>query len=155
MVAALAILALTCLLGGWEWLVPAVPACVVLWRRDSSAGSILAATGIGLTWIAFSQWSGDRRLYFPYTVQYAVQTLLLIRGGTMRPAAGGGLVVVTFAAIRLAQGATARVLAVKLAVAALILGVVAAARQGESPGDGMRAAVAAVASAAAIAGLAI
>lgn len=80
-----------------------------------------------LAWIGLFRLSGNRELFFPYTMALAAfVSLPLAARGTWLGGLGGGLMVGTFLLIRVVQQAGGRVLAVELAVAVVILAVVLA-----------------------------
>jgi hypothetical protein len=99
-------LASTAFLGGWEWTAVSLLALLVVWQTDFRATSVLAAVAPGFCWLALYCWTGDRRLFFPYAMQYAAQS---------------GSVVLLFVLIRLLQSASAGVLLVEILVASGIL----------------------------------
>jgi len=81
-----------------------------------------------LLWLGLFHATGNRELFFPYT-------MYLASGVTLRSAerspwlglCGGGVVVAAFMIIRILQNATSRVLAVELVIAVVILAFVLAA----------------------------
>lgn len=108
--------------GGWPWALVGAAVLAVLWKLQADWESVLTTFGLSLLWLALFYWSGDRRFFFPYCMQLAVQLGCLLQGRTQRPMVfGGGGIVALFTAIRLWQGATAFVLFVELLVAAIIL----------------------------------
>lgn len=110
------------LFGGWEWATLCSIVLVTLWRVEFGVVPVLAVVALSFVWLALYSWTGDRRLFFPYAMQFAVQMGYLLRGRVNSPAiVGGGGVVAVFTAIRIAQSATAGVLIVELVVAAVIL----------------------------------
>ena len=149
--------------GGWEWVLVCLLVLTVLWRTDFRAASVLASVAPGLCWLALYYWTTDRRLFFPYSMQYAVQMAGLTGGPPATRAfgsvIGGGSVMLVFVLIRVAQSATAGVLLVELLVASAVLAISATVQDQSgraiSPSDTMaRALVAALSSLAAYAGLA-
>ncbi|MCX6611855.1 MAG: hypothetical protein NTW74_13495 [Acidobacteria bacterium] len=79
----------------------------------------LAATSfISLLWLGAFVITGDRRLFFPFTMQFAVQALVYwaLRSQRLGLIAAAG-VVGLFSVIRLVQSATLIVLLVELIVA--------------------------------------
>jgi len=82
-----------------------------------------------LIWLAFFCATGNRELFFPYTMYLA--TGVAVRAAERTPwlgMLGGGAVVTAFMILRILQNATSRVLAVELVIAAAILAVAVAAR---------------------------
>ncbi len=103
--------------GGWEWALLTLVASACSFRQ-----SIVSALSVSFLWLALFCWSGDRRLYFPFAMQFAVQIPFLIDGRVARPwILGGGGTVVLFLLIRIAQSATIKVLVVEAIVATVIL----------------------------------
>ena len=109
---------LTALLAHWEWAVPCIFVMAALWGKRFGFVSCAAVTVVGLMWLALYCWTGDRRLYFPYTMQFAIQLGEIWKSRVPR---AGALVVACFTLIRIWQGATTQVLEVELAVAVVIL----------------------------------
>lgn len=123
--ASLIALAVTVLYGGWEWALLILVVLVTLWPAQFSVVPMLTTMGVSFFWFALFRATGDRRLFFPYAMQFAVQMPYLLQGRVSRPAiVGGGGVVAVFALIRLAQSATVGVLVVELFVAAAIVALV-------------------------------
>ena len=115
-------LAAAALYGGWEWALVCLIVLVALWRFESGVLPVLATVGVSFFWLALFHWTGDRRLFFPYSMQFAVQMACLLRGRMAKPAiVGGGSIVLVFTVIRISQSATAAVLIVELAVAGTAL----------------------------------
>jgi len=142
--------------GGWAWALP----CVVMWlefraaRADATA--LAAALAPGLLWLLLCGITGDRRLYFCYTMQYAVHLACLYRERSLRAAIGaGGVLIAVFVAVRVAQAATASVLVVEIAVSLMVLVVSLATYGTGAATSARRMAIAAVASLLAFAGLAL
>ena len=110
--------------GGWYWAVVGAAAFAVLWLVDFSPLSVLLTVGTSIFWLALFHWTGDRRLFFPYSMQFAVQAACLVRGRVSMPAViGGGGIVLVFTVIRIIQSATLHVLTVELIVAAAVLAI--------------------------------
>lgn len=108
--------------GGWAWL----PACLIAlgaaWLRGGSgfvSANLVRTVGASLMWLGVYAITGDRRLYFPYTMQYAVQAGPL----------GGVAAAAVFFAIRIWQGAATEVLIVEAVVAVAVLALAYAARK--------------------------
>jgi hypothetical protein len=85
-----------------------------------------------LAWLAISHATGNRELFFPYTMYLA--SCMAIRGSDRADHAAwlgpfeGAVVVAAFMVIRILQQATVRVLVVEFVVAAAILALVVVAR---------------------------
>jgi hypothetical protein len=82
-----------------------------------------------LIWLVLFRVTGNRELFFPYTMFLA--TGVAVRAVERSPwlgMLGGGAVVTAFMVIRVLQNATTRVLAVELVIAAAILACAVAAR---------------------------
>ena len=109
-----------------------------------------------VVWLALFHVTGNRELFFPYAIALTAFIILPIATRTAWQGwLAGGLMVGAFLAIRLAQQASGQVLAVELAVAAVVLGMVLAAVshvEGRLPRE---IALVAAASLAACAGLAL
>ena len=81
-----------------------------------------------VVWLALFHVTGNRELFFPYAMALTAFIILPIAARTAWQGwLAGGLMVGAFLAIRLAQQASGQVLAVELAVAAVVLGMVLAA----------------------------
>lgn len=89
----------------------------------------LAVAAPSLAWLALSNATGNRELYFPYAMYLAgcAAVSAADRAVWLGPV-GGGVVVAAFVVIRMLQQATVRVLAVECAVAVAILALVLATR---------------------------
>ena len=120
----LTILAVTALYGGWEWALLSFAVLMALWPAQFRALSMLVTLGVSLVWLALFHSTGDRRLFFPFATQLAIQMRYLMEGRISRPTIGGVGVIVGFLLIRVVQSATFRVLVVELFVAAAILALV-------------------------------
>ena len=82
-----------------------------------------------LIWLALFRVTGNRELFFPYTMFLA--TGVAVRAVERTPwlgVLGGSAVVTAFMVLRIVQNATSRVLAVELVIAAAILACAVAAR---------------------------
>lgn len=124
--AELAFLAAAHLLGGPPWVALGVLAFagqVVANFRLGPLLGLLPAAG----WMVAHQLTGNRELFFPYAMALAAHLAGQFAGrGRLAAALAGGLAAAAFLGIRILQAATAKVLAVELAVAAVILAVVVA-----------------------------
>jgi hypothetical protein len=108
--------------GGWEWMLPCVPLLIALWRTGSSAADVWEAVDPGIVWLVLYALTGERQLFFPYSIQYAAQMACLLRGtGPGAAFAGGAGITAVFLAVRVRQQATGAVLLVELMVATVIL----------------------------------
>ncbi|NCY02704.1 MAG: hypothetical protein EBX36_07270 [Planctomycetia bacterium] len=133
-VAEMLLLAAT-LAGGPPWTAIAMVALVGLLGVEATATpfrgfrtTAIAPLVPGLLWLVAFRVTGNRELFFPYCMHLACG-LATAGGGTTRgPALAGTATVAAFLVVRILQHATARVLAVEAAVAAVILGTVIAAR---------------------------
>ncbi|MBS1857161.1 MAG: hypothetical protein JST11_17460 [Acidobacteria bacterium] len=144
------------LLGGWVWTVPCLILCLALYRERPGAAPLAAAIAPGLFWLALFALTADRRLYFCYSMQYAVHLACLRREHGPRAAAiAGGLLMAVFVTVRVAQAATLAVLAVEIAVAAAVLALSLAMHGERASTPSRRLAMSAVASLLAFAGLAL
>ena len=118
-------LSITALYGGWEWALICFVALVTLWSGRFSLVLMLATMGVSFFWLALFHSTGDRQLFFPYAMQFAVQMPYLLHGwGSKAAIAGGGGVIAVFILIRIAQAAPVGVLIVELFVATAILALV-------------------------------
>ena len=115
------------IVGGPPWtLVGGVVFGLLAFAGPSIQSLLLAVPS--LAWLAASVATGDRELFFPYAMQLAAVALCgLAKRCPAWGLAGGGLVAAAFLAVRVAQQATPRVLAVEGAVAAAILAAAAVA----------------------------
>ncbi|MFM9057800.1 MAG: hypothetical protein ACKOSQ_01515 [Planctomycetaceae bacterium] len=143
------------LVGGLPWTLVGGVAFVLLgFAGPCIEAVLLAAPSLG--WLGASIATGNRELFFPYAMHLAAVALCrLATRGVGVGLAGGGVVAAAFLAIRVAQQATPRVLAVESAVAAAILAGVAFARARLPQGGIVDAAIVAGAALLACAGLAV
>ena len=141
--------------GGWPWTViagAALGAIAVVDLRPSALAMVVP----GLVWLALFRFTGDRELFFPFTISLAsLAALRSGRGGLARGVAGGGLIGGLFLAIRASQQATAKVLGVEALVVGLILAAVLAALPPCRQRPALEGAVVVLASLAAYASLAL
>jgi predicted GNAT family N-acyltransferase len=153
--AELTFLAAAHFLGGPPWVVLGVLAFagqVVADFRLRPLIGFLPAAG----WMVAHQLTGNRELFFPYAMALAAHLASQFVGrGRVAAAVAGGLVVAAFLGIRILQAATAKVLAVELAVAAAILIVTVAVLPAVLKRPWEAVAVTLLASLAAYAGLAV
>jgi hypothetical protein len=124
-------LAVTHVFGGPTWTVIGAIAIVAQTLGGVRIAS-LALMVPSLAWLAISHATGNRELFFPYTMYLA--SCMAIRGSDRADHAawlgpfGGAVVVAAFMVIRILQQATIRVLVVEFVVAAAILALVVVAR---------------------------
>lgn len=108
-------------IGGPPWTIVAMLAFVSLsWAAPRA--STLALASPALLWLAAFRATGDRELFFPYAMHLAA--VVACRTGDRGAGwalAGGGVVAAAFLGVRVWQMATARVLTVEAAVAAVVL----------------------------------
>ncbi len=141
--------------GGWEWALLCLIVLAALWRIESGLVPVIATVGCSFVWLALYYWTGDRRLFFPYSMQLAAQLACLLQGRVRLPAiVGGGSIVAVFTMIRIAQSATTGVLIVELAVAAAALAIALHAYRGSSRNTTARVVASALGSVLAFGGLA-
>lgn len=139
--------------GGPPWTVVGAIAFAVLGvagnRQDGAWHTLVWLILPSLGWLAAFWATGDRELFFPFTMYLAAHSALTVSGRGMIPAyAAGGLVVAVFLVIRVIQAATPNVLAVEAVAAAVILGATCLVlfRRERSPiGDGLLLALASAA----------
>lgn len=153
--AELAFLGAAHVLGGPAWVVLGVVAVVgqvaANFRLQPLVGLVPAAA-----WMAAHQVTGDRRLFFPFALALAAHLAGQFVGrGRAAALVAGGIVVAAFLAIRLVQAATIPVLAVESVVAAVILAAAVAVLPAAVRRPWGTAAVTALASLLAYAGLAV
>jgi len=115
------LLAAAQLLGGPPWTVLTALAIVL----QSIAGLTMAGLGrlaIAFLWLALFAATGNRELFFCFTMTLAAHAATLSPASQWRQdSLAGALVVAVFLAFRVAQAATPKVLAVEAAVAVAIL----------------------------------
>jgi predicted GNAT family N-acyltransferase len=155
MIAELAFLAGAHFLGGPPWVALGVLAMVGQVMADFRLQPLLGLLPAAC-WMVTHTASGNRQLFFPYAMALAAHLAgQFIGRGRSRAAAAGGLMVVAFLAIRVGQAATATVLAVEAAVAAVILAACVAVLPVAKQRSWGMAAIATMASLLAYAGLAL
>ena len=153
--ASLTVLAVSAWFGGWPWTLVAAIVLFELCRgKQRSLHSVCATAIPSLLFLAIFAWTRDRRLFFPYSMQYAAQLACLWRGRFRHSAVTGGVAIITvFIAIRIVQDATPAVLAVEIVVAIASVAVGLAACGAKDRRPARRAAAALLASLVAYAGL--
>ena len=120
-VLAISLLTIAQLLGGQPSTIIFAIALVALGRTSLNLGQ-LGLIGFSLIWLVMSRLSGQRELFFPFTMFLATYVALFLSDRTLWLGWLGGLMVVSsFIVIRFQQFATVRVLAVELAVATVIV----------------------------------
>jgi len=113
--------------GGPPWAVIGALAVVLLALGGIRIES-LALMVPSLAWLGFSHATGNRELFFPYTMYLA--SCVALRATERTPwlgPLGGAAIVALFMVIRILQQATVRVLVVEFVVAAAILALVVVA----------------------------
>jgi hypothetical protein len=120
-------LAVTHIFGGPPWTVIGALAVVLLALGGIRIES-LALMVPSLAWLALSHATGNRELFFPYTMYLASCVALRDsqRAAWLGPL-GGAAIVAAFMVIRILQQATLRVLVVEFVVAAAIFALVVVA----------------------------
>lgn len=94
----------------------------VLWWREFTFPTLVSVLAISLLWLIVYSITADRRLFFPYTMQMAVQIGFLVGGKAARPELfGSGGLIAVFLLIRIVQAASVKVLLVEVVVSAAIL----------------------------------
>jgi predicted GNAT family N-acyltransferase len=153
--AELAFLAAAHVFGGPAWVALGVLAMIGQVAADFRVrplAGLLPAAG----WLAAHFLTGNRELFFPYALALAAHLAgQFVDRGRPRAAAAGALVAVGFLGIRVMQAASAGVLAVEAAVAAAILAAAVAALPAAARRPWGPAALTAIASLLAYAGLAV
>lgn len=147
-IAGLAAVGVAAYWGGWEWAALCVLMLAVVWRADGEH-RVPAAAGGSLIWLALFCWSGDRRLFFPYAMQFAAQAAYLTRGRV-----APGAIIGAFLLIRVWQAATIGVLAFEFVTAVVIAAFVERIYALSGEGKWVRATAAAIGSTLAFASLA-
>ena len=102
--------------GGWPWAAIGLLGALLM-ARSAVQYSTLAIAGL---WIVAFWIAEDRRLFFPFTMLWAVSAAVCMPS---RRTWAGAAIVAAFLAIRAWQNATREVLLFELIVAALILGL--------------------------------
>lgn len=137
--------------GGWEWATILTASLLSNRRFLTSPLAVIEITSISFLWLAAFLITGDRRLYFPFTIQLAVQALALPTFNP--PSLSATAIVALFSAIRLIQQATLIVLTVELVVAAVAIAIPAYIYRNGKPTPLRRFATATLGSILAFAGL--
>lgn len=122
------ILAVAHVVGGPAWAAVAAVACVAHLRAGLQPAALVAALP-ALGWLVASRVSGNRELFFPYSMLLAISALLAAR--VRQPtadAAAAASVVAAFLTARVVQRAPGRVLAIECAAAVAVLAAAVAAR---------------------------
>jgi hypothetical protein len=112
--------------GGPPWTVVAAIAFAVLGvagsRQDGAWRKLVWLILPSLVWLVTFWATGNRELFFPFTMYLAAHAALTVSVRGVIPAcAAGGLVVAAFLVIRVLQAATPNVLAVEAVAAGVIL----------------------------------
>lgn len=120
--------------GGWPWGLTLACALVLANSSEPSWRTVLWVPAVSLIFLAFFLLTGDRRFFFPFSIQLAVQCACLMRRRSQWAAwSAGAAMVGVFTLIRIVQAATVPVLTVELIVAgvALAVGIAVGGRQAE------------------------
>lgn len=124
----LAMLAVAHACGGPTWAALAAVACVahvVAGFEPASLAAALPAVG----WLAASRLTGNRELFFPYSMLLATSALLAAPAAKLPAGIGAaGGVIAAFLAARMVQQASGGVLAVEAAAAVVVLATAIATR---------------------------
>ncbi len=151
----LCILATALFFGGVAWAQVFLTA-IALRSRPEFRGERLLIMTCSLIWLAIFRWMFVRQLFFPYTMHLAACVVLFESDfDKWRGYVHGMIVVAVFLAIRFLQGATTRVLAIELIVAAVILAFAICVYQLTPKNAVSRGIVVVIASLAAVGGLAL
>jgi hypothetical protein len=148
-------LAVAQFVGGPPWTLVGGVAFVLLSIAGPGVEPLLVAVP-SLAWLGASAATGDREFFFPYAMHLAAVVLCMDAAPRVgRGLAAGGIVAAAFLAVRVAQQATPRVLAVECVVAGAILAGAAVARARCPGGGAVNAAIVTAAALLAWAGLAL
>lgn len=123
-----AMLAVAHACGGPAWAAVTAVACVAHVIAGFQPAALVAALP-AVGWLAAARLTGNRELFFPFSMLLATSALLATPA--TKSAAGvaaAAVVVAAFLATRVAQQATGRVLAVEVAAAGVVLAAAAAVR---------------------------
>jgi hypothetical protein len=107
--------------GGWEWAIMLLSSLLLNRQHLKDPLAILNQTVISVFWLLYFVATGDRRLYFPFTIQFAVQLVTI--ESSNRALFKATVIIGLFTAIRWTQNASLIVLAVELVVAAVAIAV--------------------------------
>jgi hypothetical protein len=119
---ALVIFYLTLTFGGRPWAILCLVALVIQAVTDLRATTTLAGIAPCLAWLALFHATENRELFFPFSMLLASYITFLLADRSLWLGIGGGaMVVAAFIGVRIAQSATAQVLAVELTVALVVL----------------------------------
>ena len=106
------------LIGGYPWIIIAFFTLAILNGRGASMREVSAVCALALVWLLAFKLTGDRRLFFPYSMLFAAAAMLT-RGQWLMQGLAVGLL---FFVIRIYQDASQSVLLVEALVAAAALG---------------------------------
>ena len=141
--------------GGAPWTLVALVAIVTLSLSGPDVES-LACAASALIWLGAFHATGDRELFFPYSMHLAAAAICRTVGrGATAAIVAGAAVAAAFLGVRVWQQASAQVLAVECAVVAAIVGVAVLLRERLPRTRANQAAIIAAAAVAAYAGLAL
>ena len=105
------------LIGGYPWIIIAFFTLAILYWRGASVRDVSAVCALALVWLLAFKLTGDRRLFFPYSMLFAAAAMLT-RGQWLMQGLAVGLL---FFVIRIYQDASQSVLLVEALVAAAAL----------------------------------
>ena len=138
------------------WAIVGFAALLVRPQRNLSIAAMLDFAGIGLAWLGLYCLTGDRRLFFPYTIQFAIQAICWLDGRVRHTAIIGSVAGIgLFTVIRVLQSATLSVLVVEWMVAVAVLSLIAALWRQSSRTSVARLTLSALGGLLALAGLAL
>ena len=123
-----ALLAITLLLGGRPWAVVCLVALVIQVLTQPQNAKTIVGIAPCILWLFFFRCTGNRELFFPFSMYLASYAGLLMAGRILPLGIlTGGIVLAAFASVRVMQLAPKDVLGVELAVACAIMTLVLAA----------------------------
>jgi hypothetical protein len=99
--------------GGWPFALISLIALLLIPRGALSVKIVALTAAFGLLWLVVYKATGDRRIFFPFAMQFALQMAFFRRPMIL----GWGPIIVAFFVVRILQGATLHVLIVEAAVA--------------------------------------
>jgi len=120
--------------GGRPWALIALSSLLPLQFLSPRIQTQIASLLLSGLWLAAHQFTGDVRLFFPFTIHFAVQLAIFLPFSPWRSATlGAGGVILLFTCVRLLQGTSLIVLLVELIVAAVAISVPFALYQAGPP----------------------
>ncbi len=138
------------LLGGYPWTMVSLFTLAILNRKRTGMKNITVVCALGLVWLLAFKLTGDRRLFFPYSMLFAAAATST-RGRWVMQGVAAALL---FFAIRIYQDASQSVLLVEGLITVAALSPALVARPKGVPNSATLAAVVALCSAIAFFGLA-